>query len=149
MSAARQKPALGIALRLRAFGHVGNFEILEDIQIPGVMDDQLMTGLMGIRVPHVLFVPLIAGRFLLGFTAVPRCLLAARGPPLPFFALPLRLLQPGLLNRLQIENLPLGCRQGLGDPTISAERTLGAWVGRQVAQILGYSLGRDVGIFSR
>lgn len=45
-----QKLPLSVAFGVRAFGHVGNFKILEDIEIPGVSDDQLMTGLIGILV---------------------------------------------------------------------------------------------------
>lgn len=45
-----------------------------------------MTGLTGILVPNVLFVPLTARGFLPGFAAVPRCFLATSSPPLPLLA---------------------------------------------------------------
>ena len=61
---------VGVALGLGPFRHVAKFEIFEDIEIDGVIDDQLMTGLMGILVPHVRFVPLIAGGFLMGLAAI-------------------------------------------------------------------------------
>lgn len=132
-SAVRQKPPLGIALGLRACGHVENFEFLENIEIRGVIDDQLMTRLMDILVPHVLFVPWVAGGFSLRFSAILRSLLASGGPPLPFFALAASLLDAGLLHGLEIKDLAVGGGQGLGDASIPAERALGQLFGGQMA----------------
>jgi hypothetical protein len=140
--------ALRITVRCRAFSHVGNFEILEYIEIAGIIDDQPMTGLMSILVTHVRLILWGVRRLAIGFLSVFGAFLASVYPPLLFCTLSSGLLDPFLLYRLKIEGLPIGGHQGLGDPAISAERTLGEWVGRQVAQILGYSLGRDVNIFS-
>ena len=70
-SAVGQKPAVSVALRLWTLGHVGDFEILKDVEAIGHIGDEAMTRLVRVVLSGILFVPLIASSFLLGFAAIP------------------------------------------------------------------------------
>jgi hypothetical protein len=106
-------------LYFRAFRHVLNGKTLEAREIIGIVRDESMTRQVSIGLTHVLFVPLIASRFLLGFMAVPRCLLSAIGPPLPCVLLSAGLVDAFSSHGFDIKGLPVGRHQGLGDPAIS------------------------------
>ncbi len=80
-----QKPSLGIRFGLGVLGHVGDRQGLEYIQIIVVMDDQGMTGLVGIVLTDVFFVLLIPGCLAIRFLLVFGAFLAPSCSPLPLF----------------------------------------------------------------
>ena len=60
----------GTAFCLRSLGHILNAQNLKNIQIERLIDDEGMTGLMGILVMHAGLILLISGRFTIGFLLI-------------------------------------------------------------------------------
>lgn len=102
-----QKLAGGILFRFRKPSHVGDFEILKDVELIARLDEEAMTGLMRIFLPHLLFVPLSSRGFPIRFGAVAR-------PSLP----------PGCSA---LPSLPY---EGLGNASVPTDRALGELVCR-------------------